>query len=142
MHTRGVATEQQLARPRGVHPLAKYLVLQIPGLIFVGLVLGYLVRAADLSLHTAALLLALWVAKDLALFPFVRIGYERGNPSATEGLIGALGTTQQRLDPEGYVRVGAELWRARVRSELAPIELGAAIRVLEVSDLTLHVEPA
>jgi membrane protein implicated in regulation of membrane protease activity len=38
--------------------------------------------------------------------------------------------------------VGAELWRAVVARERAPVEEGATVRVVEVRELTLHVEPA
>jgi membrane-bound ClpP family serine protease len=123
-------------------PLAKYLVLQLPSWIFAILLLGFLVRSYDLSLRTAALLFALWLAKDFALFPILRVGYEPSATSATDGLVGALGTARERLDPEGYVRVGAELWRARLANGLAPIEPGSPVRVVAVSDLTLRVEPA
>lgn len=126
----------------GRSPLAKYLVLQLPGWFFASVLLGFLVRAYDLSLRTAALLLALWIAKDFALFPILRVGYESSEPSATDGLIGALGTARERLDPQGYVRVGSELWRARLAEGHAPIESGGAVRVVAVDDLTLRVEPA
>ncbi len=36
----------------------------------------------------------------------------------------------------------AELWRAVVPRDAAPVEAGAAVRVLEVRELTLHVEAA
>ena len=122
--------------------LAKYLVLQLPGWIFASLLLGFLVRSYDLSPRTAALFFALWIAKDFALFPILRVGYEPGATSATDGLVGALGIARERLDPEGYVRVGSELWRARLANGLAPIEPGSAVRVVAVHDLTLRVEPA
>ncbi len=56
-------------------------------------------------------------------------------------MVGALGTARERLDPAGYVRVGAELWRAEVSREHAPVESGAVVRVRAVRNLTLYVEP-
>jgi membrane-bound ClpP family serine protease len=46
------------------------------------------------------------------------------------------------LAPEqtGYVRVGAELWRAQLCGG-ERVAKGAAVRVTEVRDLTLQVEP-
>jgi membrane protein implicated in regulation of membrane protease activity len=128
-----------MSAPR--HPLVKYLTLQLPGWAFASIVLGLLVYHGDLSLPVAGLLFAVWIAKDFVLFPILRIGYEHGSLDGTDGLIGALGTVRETLDPEGYIRVGSELWRARVPPEQAPVDEGAAVRVLEVRALTLHVEP-
>ena len=58
-------------------------------------------------------------------------------------MLGALGVAQEDLAPEqtGYVRVGAELWRAQLCGGEC-VAKGAAVRVTEVRDLTLQVEPA
>lgn len=96
----------------------------------------------DLSLYVAALLLALWLAKDVAMYPLVRIAYEDASPDATESLIGATGTARDRIDPEGWVQVGSELWRAELAPGAAPVEGGAPVRVVSVHGLTLDVEAA
>jgi membrane protein implicated in regulation of membrane protease activity len=128
--------------PRGGSSvLAKYLLFQTPGWILASFVLLYLVRRWDLSPWLASLLLALWLIKDLALYPLLRKSYAGGRRDPGEHLVGALGTARERLDPVGYVRVGAELWRAAVSNEHAPIESGASVRVKSVRGLTLEVEP-
>jgi membrane protein implicated in regulation of membrane protease activity len=121
--------------------LAKYLLFQLPGWALAGIALGVLVRVWDLSPGTALLLFAFWVAKDFALYPLLRSAYAGGHRDGAEALVGALGTARERLDPAGYVRVGAELWRAEVSPDRAPLESGAAVRVCSVRNLTLHVEP-
>lgn len=118
----------------------RYWLFQLPGTVAVAACLVLLVRFWDLTPRAAALLLALWVTKDLVLYPFVRRSYEVRSGGGAAALVGALATARERLDPEGYVRVGHELWRARVRGE--PVEKGAAVRVLEVRGLTLVVEGA
>jgi membrane-bound serine protease (ClpP class) len=57
-----------------------------------------------------------------------------------EGLVGADGRALDPLAPgtPGYVRVGGERWRATSRLPVAP---GDPVRVLDVSGLTLDVEP-
>lgn len=120
----------------------KYVLLEAPGWALAAAILGLFVYQGNLSLALAGLLLGLWVGKDFVLYPVLRVAYEDGNPGGTDGLVGALGTARERLDPEGYVRVGSELWRAVVARDRAPVEAGAAVRVLEVRELTLRVEPA
>ena len=121
--------------------LAKYLLFQLPGWALAGIALVVLVRVWGLSPATALLLFAFWVIKDFALYPLLRSAYAGGGRDGAEALVGALGTARERLDPAGYVRVGAELWRAEVSREHAPVESGATVRVRSVRNLTLHVEP-
>jgi membrane-bound ClpP family serine protease len=121
---------------------ARYLLFEIPGWAVAAAVLALLVHLDQMHARTAWILFALFVGKDFALYPVLRVGYQ---PSARDGsalLVGALGTARERLDPEGWVRVGAELWRAEVARGHAPVEAGAAVRVVAVDSMTLHVEPA
>jgi membrane-bound ClpP family serine protease len=121
---------------------ARYLAAEVPSWIVLGVVLAVLVRTWDLGWPVAALVFALWVLKDLALFPVLRIAYEPGGGSGgAENLLGALASVSVALDPEGWVRIGAERWRARVAREHAPVAVGAAVRVVAVEGLLLRVEP-
>ena len=129
-------------RERRRRAFRRYFLLETPGWVISAIVLGLLVRFEKLSVPIALGLFALWVAKDFALYPLLRIAYEDSNPHPSAKLVGALGTAKQRLDPEGYVQVGSELWRARVARDARPVESGDAVRVVEVQDLTLRVEAA
>ncbi len=120
----------------------RYLAFEAPSWVLLAAVLVVLVRVWDLSLALAALVLALWIVKDLALFPVLRIAYEpAGGSGGAENLIGALAIVSADLDPEGWVRIGAERWRARVSREHAPVPSGTAVRVTAVDGLLLRVEP-
>jgi membrane-bound serine protease (ClpP class) len=55
-----------------------------------------------------------------------------------ETLVGEEGIALAPLEPEGQVRVGGEIWRAR---SSAPVAAGARVRVAAVEQLTLVVEP-
>jgi membrane-bound serine protease (ClpP class) len=57
--------------------------------------------------------------------------------SGQEGMLGAIGIAQRRLDPTGTVFVQGTLWSAR---SAAPIEAGATVRVVGVEGLKLTVE--
>ena len=123
--------------------VGKYALLQLPGFLLVALLLAGAVRWWDLSTRVALGLLALWVLKDIALFPLLRVAYE---PSAGQGgaeaLVDARGVASEALAPTGYVRVGAELWRAELASgDGEALPSGAPVRVRAVRGLTLLVEP-
>lgn len=121
-------------------PFARYVLLEIPGWLVAGVVLAFFVRADEVEPGTAAILLALWIAKDFALYPVLRVGYLPSAPDGTGSLVGAQGTARVRLDPEGWVQVGSELWRAELESGQAPVETGSTVRVVAVHQLTLRVE--
>jgi membrane protein implicated in regulation of membrane protease activity len=123
---------------------ARYLVLQIPGQFIAAVTLVMLVRWTELTPMLAGILFALWVIKDLAMFPVTRVAYEpQASGQGADALLGVLGVAQEDLAPEqtGYVRVGAELWRAQLCGDESVIK-GATVRVTDVRDLTLQVEPA
>ncbi len=124
--------------------LARYVVLQIPGQFIAAVTLFMLVRWTQLTPMLAGLLFVLWLIKDIAMYPVTRIAYEpQGGGQGADALLGALGVAQEDLAPEqtGYVRVGAELWRAQLCGDES-VAKGTAVRVTEVRDLTLQVEPA
>ena len=89
----------------------------------------------------AAGIIAVWVIKDVVMFPFVRIAYQPGSPGGARSLLGALGTAQDSLQPSGYVRISSELWRAELQPGSPPVEPGDRVRVRSVHGLTLLVAP-
>lgn len=122
----------------------KYLALQVPGWVLLGLGLALLHDWGTVSTPVAIGAWVLWVAKDLALYPLVRHAY--GNaPSRYVGadpLFGARGVAEDELAPEGFVRVRGERWRAELADpSAAPVPSGAPVRVTDVRGLTLRVEP-
>jgi membrane protein implicated in regulation of membrane protease activity len=123
--------------------LGRYFLFQIPGMFVAGLTLTLLVRWTPLTPELAAGLFGLWVLKDLVMFPVTRIAYEpRSRPHGADAMLGARGVAQQELEPgeTGYVRVGAELWKARLSGGSPRCRKADTVQVLEVHDLTLLVE--
>ena len=129
-----------MAIPFHRRTFVRYVALQAPGWAVGAAVAWGLAAYTDLSTGVAGLLWAIFVAKDLALYPRVRDAYALSDPAAAALLIGRTGVARERLAPSGYVRVGAELWRAELVPGAAPIEPGAGVRVREVRGLTLVVE--
>jgi membrane-bound ClpP family serine protease len=121
--------------------LVRYALFQIPDLVLLSLAVAAAVKWWNLPMLAAYSLIALWIAKDVALYPVLRIAYESRDSSASAGIRGALGVVVQPLTPAGYVRLGSERWKARLLSGGGPLSEGCAVRVVEMRGLTLIVEP-
>jgi membrane protein implicated in regulation of membrane protease activity len=120
--------------------LARYALFQLPELLIAGGVLFALVRTELLSAGWGWALLVTWLLKEAALFPVLRRAYEPSDGSGTARLVGATAIAIGRLDPRGNVRIGSELWSARIASGSKPVEPGTRVCVKAVEGLTLHVE--
>jgi membrane protein implicated in regulation of membrane protease activity len=118
----------------------KYLILQLPGagLFIISLIL--IRQWVDMPAWLFWGLIVLWVAKDVAMFPFVRKAYEPQDDA--NPMIGSLGVVEKRLSPSGFVRIRGELWKAHVPNGSMPIDRGETMRVIAVEGLTLVVERA
>ena len=125
---------------------ARYMAFQITGTFVAATVLLGLLHWEHITPGLAWVLFGFWVLKDLCMFPFVRVGYERGVDSHGAGaLVGRIGTVQKEslaCDGTGWVRMGPELWRARLGAEVPPLAIDEPVRVVAVEGLVLVVEPA
>ncbi len=117
----------------------RYALLQVPGTALVLLLLWWLRTWFEWSWWAFWVPLMAWVAKDVALFPFVWRSY--GPAERVDPLVGQRGEARERLAPAGYVLVRGELWRAQIVGDGGPIERGEPVVVREVRGLTLLVEP-
>ena len=120
---------------------AKYTLLQVPGWLLVGALAWGARGWLDLPEWAPWAVVAAWMLKDAALYPYVRIAYEEeGGSGGARSLLGSRGAAAEDLDPAGWVRIGSELWRAELSAGSAPIYRGDAVQVREVRGLTLEVE--
>ncbi|MGH8639995.1 MAG: NfeD family protein, partial [Burkholderiales bacterium] len=90
---------------------ASYLVAQLPGWLLAFIAVWALQRAGALPSWGSAILLAMWVVKDLLMYSVMRRFYQPQSPSAR--MVGEAGTAVTDLSPTGFVRVSGELWQAR-----------------------------
>jgi len=86
--------------------------------------------------------IAIWVAKDALMAPFVAHAYEGHARGGPHDLVGRRGVVEIDLAPTGTVRIGAERWRATCAGGVERIAAGASVRVVEIEGLTALVEPA
>ena len=117
----------------------RYLLFQIPEWILAIVLLAAVHRWLGLSIQVAIVLFFLVVAKDFLIYPYVRKAYEPENRTGAELLIGCVGVTRQRLDPEGYVLIRGELWRAIADPPGETIPPDRKVRIQAVSDSTLLI---
>ena len=116
-----------------------YLLLQLPDIILAGVILFVLHRWADLPYGWAVGAFAVWVVKDIAMYPLVRTAFAPARTGA-EAFIGARAVVSDALAPLGYVRLDGELWRAESVRPRQAIPAGAPVVVRAVQGLTLLVE--
>jgi membrane protein implicated in regulation of membrane protease activity len=117
----------------------RYLLLQVPGWILVALILAGLCRWADLPLWAAFGAYAVYVGKDFVLYPFLRRAYEPDSRTGVELLAGERGVAETELNPEGFVRVRGELWRAQIEPGSAAVRPGEPVVVVAGRGMTLIV---
>lgn len=120
--------------------LIRYALFQIPDLLIVLVVLAALDRWVDFHSRWIWGVIVLWIVKDVALFPFVWAAYERPPSHAREALVGAAGVAVEKLNPDGYVRVGGVLWRAETMGGSA-VDEGGTVVVDGVDGSILLVRP-
>lgn len=86
-------------------------------------------------------IVAFWVGKDVARFPFIWRSYNRNHPNNPSSIIGARGIAEEPLNPSGYVRVHDELWKAEVIGG-SPVDEGDVVRVERAKGIKLLVRRA
>ena len=119
----------------------RYWLFQIPGWALTGAVLLVLREWIDISLSVVFGVLALVVIKDFLLYPFLRSAYDTQVKTGVAQLIGSQGVVKRDVDPEGYVLVRGELWKARLQHNDRAAPKGTEVRIDDADGMTLIVEP-
>ncbi len=120
----------------------RYALFQIPSIILLSISLFLLHRWVGLSRSIAWTILGLWIAKDIAFFPFLRRSFDTDRAGEMNSMVGEEGTVTDRLAPSGRMLVRGELWQAELLDHTLAAESGESVSVLDVRGLTLIVEPA
>ncbi len=122
-------------------PLARYVLLQLPGTLLVGLGLLLFWDETELPGWVGVLVFVLWVAKDALLYPLLKRAYEP-TASGVPQLVGRCGVARDELNPRGHVQINGEIWRAQAIEGAEPIPPGAEVVVRGADRFTLLVERA
>ena len=105
-------------------------------LFLVGVLLAIFVLPSPWGLAAIAIGAALDIAETGV---FLWWSKRRAPTVGVDALVGKVGVAVGALWPEGQVKIGGEIWRARCEGGCEP---GAKVVVRAVSGLTLEVEPA
>ena len=119
----------------------RYMLFQVPGVVLLYLLLILAGRAVTLPTWFIWSLVALWVIKDLILFPVVWRAYDQERRDDSSSMVGSRGIAEDRLDRSGYIRVHGELWKAEVVGKSPSIGKGEKVTVRGIRGLKLFVEP-
>jgi membrane protein implicated in regulation of membrane protease activity len=84
--------------------------------------------------------IAIWVGKDVILFPLVRKAYDWDRPQGANAMVDERGIAKERLAPSVYVQIRGELWRAELVEGSPPIEKGERVQVEGVCRLKIVVQ--
>lgn len=117
----------------------RYFLLNLPA---AGLLVGilFLVRSrVTLPGWFIVLMVAIWLVKDVILFPFVWKSYDWGRPGISRTMTGSTGVVKNPLSPLGLVQINGELWKAENIGQEEVLERGSKVRVVKRKGLILSV---
>jgi len=120
--------------------VVKYFLLQLPDQTVFALILFLSRQLFEFPASLAWGLFALWVGKDIFLFPFLWRFYDPSQHLDRFQMVGRKGFTLSPLSPDGYVQVRGERWKADLAEGQSPIEKGETICVKAINGLKLTVK--
>jgi membrane protein implicated in regulation of membrane protease activity len=119
--------------------IIRYALLQVPALVLLVVLIILAKRWIDLPQWFIWVIIGLWIAKDVALFPLTWRAYDQDHARPESSMIGVIGIAEEKLNPSGYIRIGGELWKAELAVKDLLIEKGEAVQVQGIRGLTLLV---
>ena len=117
----------------------RYLLVQAPSWAVAAVFLFGVRYWLEYPAWLAALILAVYIGKDFALYPFLRKAYESAPANSAAALIGQEGVAEEDLAPRGYVRIRGELWQAEIARHSGAVRKGEPVEVRNARGLTLIV---
>lgn len=80
-------------------------------------------------------------ATAAALLAYVaHVSRHKKSSKRMPALVGSVATVERSLEPEGFVLVDGELWRARLRGGVGVVKERESVRVVGASGYVLEVE--
>jgi len=117
----------------------RYTMLQLPGVVLVGMVLWGVHAISGISERMTWALLLFWIIKDTLLFFLVWPAYQVTDGDGWYSLNGLRGEVRKALQPEGVIRIRGALWKARVENESEVIPVGTQVEIVGREGIRLIV---
>lgn len=116
--------------------IIRYSLLQLPGIFFLIVILILVKRWIVIPDIIFWGIIAVWVVKDIILFFYTWRAYEWKNK---DKMIGAQGTTMEKIITSGYIIVNGEKWHA-VNHGDEPVEKEETVHIHDRKGLTLYIK--
>ncbi len=114
------------------------MLLQIPGFLFLGVIVFLAWEQAWISAFTAWSVMLAWLVKDIIFYRFYRKALSPSPQDIIAMLHGSMAVVRVELNPQGQVALRGEIWRA-INLDEGILEPGAAVVVVGNRGLTLEV---
>lgn len=119
-------------------PPLVYILLQIPGVLFLGIILFLAWEQAWISGLTAWTVMLAWLVKDIIFYRFYRKALSPSPQNVIAMLHGSRAVVKVALNPEGQVALRGEIWQA-ISLDGDILEPGTEVVVESNRGLTLEV---
>jgi len=116
-----------------------YFLIQLPGMLLVGLGLVVIHVHLQLPVWAAWLIFFIWVVKDIILFFFLWPAYDNQSRDVYS-LVGQRATALTDINPQGRVRLHGQTWPARADGASPAIPAGTPVEVVGREGLVLAVQ--
>jgi membrane-bound ClpP family serine protease len=123
---------------RRVRSTRTYVLMELGELLLLIVLISVISRFIYIPLWIAIAIPAGKLLKFVLVYPLVRRSFKQPIYSGLESLIGRQGLAMESLDPEGYVSIRGELWKAFNNGP--PISAGAKVEVCELEGTKLVVK--
>ncbi|WP_296758189.1 NfeD family protein [Thioalkalivibrio sp.] len=121
-------------------PLTRYTLLQFLGWALVLLVVLVLLRWGWINTTAAWIVVVLWLAKDVLLYPLYRsaLAVESAVSPGVEAMVGRVGNCRTEVNGRGMIEVQGERWLAR-SADGTRITPGLRVQVVGHDGMILQV---
>jgi len=116
--------------------LARYVLIQLPGLLFIICILFLIRRWVEFPVWIIWLVALISTAIDVLLFFYTWPSYDWDEK---DSMIGEIGVALDRIDPTGRIHIHGEQWYAELINNEPPVEKGQKVSVCGRQDLILQV---
>ena len=120
--------------------ILRYIYFQIPALVVLVIVLLFIKKTIYVPTWAIIVIFVSWIVKDIIMFPKVWRSYDTKKSGHEERLIGVKGVVVDELNPEGFVKIKGELWRAEIEGTNTSVKKGEEIKVIRVENMKLIVD--